>query len=276
MNSTTENRIGFIGAGNMAFAIAAGLVKKLNPNQLYASSRTENSLANFINDLKITQTSTDNNYILAECNVVVLSVKPFILPEVLAALKPAYAALENKPLLVSVAAGVTSASIAEHIGDKKAKIARVMPNTPSQIGEGMSGVYLNTYCSNEDKQQVALIVDAIGESLFVDDEEKIHVVTGVSGSGPAYFYYFIEALINAGVSNGLSFQEAEKLALQTAKGSSMLAHQEKDVVALRKGVTSPKGTTEQGVIALQKAGIEKIVLDTVNAAKNRSIELSKN
>lgn len=269
-------QIGFIGGGNMAYAIAGGLVKSYPSSNIHVSSRTLEKTQRFYDEFSISHLSSDNNALIDACDVVILSVKPQMISDVLADLRESYHNKAIKPLIISVAAGVTSESIADKLNDSNARIVRVMPNTPSLIGEGMSGIYTNARCSEEDRTNVDNIFSSVGECVFVDKENDIHIVTGISGSGPAYFFYFIESLIQAGIAQGLTESQASKLALQTAKGSSLLAHSsEESVSQLRKNVTSPNGTTEQGVLALKNAGIEKMLHDTVAAAANRSIELSQ-
>ncbi len=203
--------------------------------------------------------------------VVVLAVKPDQLDEVLADCKARFA--EADPLYISIAAG-REISFYQARLNEKAKVIRVMPNLPATVGKGVAALTPNPYAGEADKELAERLFAAVGKTLWVD-EAQMHAVTALSGSGPAYLYYFLEALSAAGEALGLAPGAATELARETVIGASRLLEQSGDAAAhLRKNVTSPGGTTEAGIAALDAAGFREAVHSALSAAAARSEELS--
>ncbi|WP_049631438.1 pyrroline-5-carboxylate reductase [Cellvibrio sp. pealriver] len=268
--STTK--IAFIGAGNMAKAIIGGLLAEgYSRTQIIAAGPRMETLDKVKQEFHIDITM-DNAAAAAQADVVVLGVKPQMLKDVALGLR---ASLAHKPLIISVAAGITTASIASWLGDDQA-IVRCMPNTPSQLRAGASGLYANAHVSAAQKSQANAILGAVGIVQWLEDESLLNPVTAVSGSGPAYFFLFMEAMIDAGEKLGLSRECATELTLQTALGAAMLAKESTvDVAELRRRVTSPKGTTEQAINSFEQDQLRASVLNAMTACSNRAVELSE-
>lgn len=261
-------KISFIGGGNMARAIIGGLKNNgfdttaINVLELDATKREQ--LAHEFN-VSVTDTYTD----IHNADVIVLAVKPQQLKAVCTQLN----GLLSTQLVVSIAAGVRSADMSRWLNDYQA-IVRVMPNTPAQIQAGMSALYAMTNVSQAQRTQATTILAAVGKTLWLEDESKMDAVTAISGSGPAYVFYLIEALQEAGISLGLTAQEANMLTLQTFAGASLLAAQSiDDIKLLRAQVTSKGGTTEQGILALEAANIKDSMLCAAKAAAKKSLAL---
>lgn len=267
-----HSTIAFIGAGNMAKAIIGGLLAEgFSAANISASSPRLETLGKVASQFGIS-VSIDNALIAAKADVIVLAVKPQLLKEV--ALELA-ASLSHQPLIISVAAGITTESLASWLGQDQA-IVRCMPNTPSQLREGASGLFANAKVSAAQKAQANAILQAVGVVQWLDDEALINAVTAVSGSGPAYFFLAMEAMIDAGVAQGLSRDCATALTLQTARGAAMLAQQsDVDVAELRRRVTSPNGTTEQAIKSFENDGIRAMFDRALRACANRALALSQ-
>lgn len=217
--------------------------------------------------------SSTNEELITRSSVVVIAVKPQILQSVLRPIARSFR--EHKPLIISVVAGITSASI-EHWLEDQLAIVRVMPNTPALIGQGASGLFANARVSDEQKSITNSIANAVGISAWVNSEEDIDSVTALSGSGPAYFMLFIQGLIEAGEAAGLSADTAKSLAVQTATGAAQLVScSELPLQTLINNVTSPNGTTEKALLSFKESNLKGIVSKAFAAAKNRSEELAK-
>lgn len=269
--STKINNIVFIGAGNMAAAIIGGLLKQdFSPEQITACAPSMNNLAPLQQQFGIA-VSHDNSQ-AASADVIVLSVKPQILEQVATELKPY---LAHKPLIISVAAGISSTSLAQWLGQDLA-IIRSMPNTPSLVGVGASGLFANSHCSAQHKQWAEEISAAVGIVQWLDDEALIDAVIAVSGSGPAYFFLAMEAMIEEGVKQGLSQATAQQLTIQTVLGAATLAQQSDiDVAELRRRVTSPGGTTEQAINHFESNGLRTLFSGAMQACSRRAKEMAK-
>lgn len=260
--------INFIGGGNMARAIIGGL--KQNGLDMSAITVLELDAQKRIDltqefNVKTTDSYADFN----DADVIVLAVKPQQLKDVCAKLNPVL----KSQLVVSIAAGVRSKDISRWLGNYSA-IVRVMPNTPAQIRAGISALYAMPDVSKVQRDQANMILAAVGKTLWLDDEAKMDAVTAISGSGPAYVFYFIEALQDAGLALGLDAEASKLLALETFAGASLLATQSKDdIKTLRAQVTSKGGTTEQGLLALETGNIKEIVSKAAKAAADKSVML---
>lgn len=263
--------IGFIGAGNMATALIEGLLDNgIAPGQLHASNRSNTKLdalaARGIN------TTTDNAAVVAASDVVVLAVKPQVLGGVLQELRQTVS--ERPRLLISVAAGIQIASLEAWTSSEQA-IVRCMPNTPSLVGAGASGLYANAKVTEEQKAQAAAIMEAVGIACWLEEEQQLDAVTALSGSGPAYFFLMMEAMEAAGTALGLSPEVARRLCLQTAFGAAKLALESQvEPSELRRRVTSPGGTTEAALKQFEQDGYRDLVARALGAAARRSAELA--
>lgn len=270
--TNSSSKIAFIGAGNMAKAIIGGLVaegfKRIN---LIASGPRQETLDKVAAEFGI-NISTDNAAAASQADVVVLAVKPQMLKEVCLGLADS---LGHQPLIISLVAGITTKSIGAWLGVDHA-IVRCMPNTPSQVRVGASGLFANDAVNPAQKSTANTILGAVGIVQWVNDEALINPVTAVSGSGPAYFFLMMEAMIDAGVELGLTRESATELTLQTALGAAILAKQsDVDVAELRRRVTSPKGTTEQAINSFENDQIRAMFSRAMSACSNRAVELSE-
>ena len=266
-NSTT---IGFIGAGNMAYAIISGLINKgTNANQIKISDTNDELLSLRKQEFNL-EVFTDNTQLVANCDVLVLAVKPQVLFAVCDAIKDH---LKSNTLIVSIAAGVKSHDINRWLGGNQS-IVRSMPNTPALLNQGVTGLFANDATTQIQKDLAQNILDAVGESLWVDNETLLDAVTALSGSGPAYFFLMIDSMSKAGVALGLDKETAQKLSIKTALGSAIMADQSEDSPReLRAKVTSPNGTTQAAIESFQDQDFDVIVSHAMRAAFDRANEL---
>lgn len=267
-----QQKIAFIGAGNMARAIFGGMLNHgFSASQLYVTGR---ELAK-LDDLAAQgiHVGNDNAAAIANCDVVVLAVKPQLMRDVLLPLQTAASA--NDKLFISVAAGISVASIDTWLGSNQS-VVRCMPNTPAMLQQGASGLFANSSVLPEQRALAEQVISATGLALWVDTEAQLDTVTALSGSGPAYFFYLMESMIDAAIAQGLTPDTAKQLALQTAKGAAEMAlHSNVDPSELRRRVTSPKGTTEQAILSYQREDFAGIINRGMQANTDRSKELSK-
>jgi pyrroline-5-carboxylate reductase len=265
--------IAFIGCGNMAASIIQGLIATGYPKEkLCATVRSEERAIELQGLLGI-RVSTDNSNIVREADVVVLAVKPQQMQ--LVAQEIATIVQERNPFIISVAVGVSVELLENWLGGSLA-IVRSMPNTPALIGAGASGLYPNALVSESQKAVAESIHRSVGLTVWLEKEEQINAVASLSGSGPAYFFYIIEAMEQAGVKLGLEQEVSRLLALQTAMGASRLAlESEDDVAILRRKVTSPKGTTEQAIKVFEEANLSGIFEEAMRASSKRAEELTQ-
>lgn len=267
-------RIAFIGGGNMAASLIGGLRAQGLPASAICASDPGADRRTELHDVHGIDTFADNAQAVAGADVVVLAVKPQVMQTVCRDLAPH---LQASQLIVSIAAGITCASLQQWLGaDTPRAIVRCMPNTPALLRQGVSGLFANAAVSDEQKRQAEQLLSAVGLALWLDREELIDAVTAVSGSGPAYFFLLIEAMTAAGEQLGLPRDTAAELTLHTALGAARMAC-ESDVEAaeLRRRVTSPNGTTEAAIKAFQAGGLEALVQQAMDAAARRSAELAE-
>lgn len=267
-------RIAFIGGGNMAASLIGGLRAQGLPASAICASDPGTDRRTELHDAHGIDTYADNAQAVAGADVVVLAVKPQVMQTVCRDLAPH---LQASQLIVSIAAGITCASLQQWLGaDTPRAIVRCMPNTPALLRQGVSGLFANAAVSDEQKRQAEQLLSAVGLALWLDREELIDAVTAVSGSGPAYFFLLIETMTAAGEQLGLPRETAAELTLQTALGAARMAC-ESDVEAaeLRRRVTSPNGTTEAAIKAFQAGGLEALVQQAMDAAARRSAELAE-
>lgn len=266
-----KKTIAFIGPGVMAEAMIAGLLRQklADPKNIIASGPREERGEELhkIYGIKVT---TDNASAVHEADVVVLSVKPQRLSEVMKGFK----GIRSDALVLSIIAGATIKKISA--GLKHKAIVRSMPNTPGQIGEGITVWAASKDVTGEQQKMARSILSAMGEEVFVEDESYLDMATALSGSGPAYVFLFTEALIDAGVHMGFPRRIAEQLVLQTIKGSaSFYESAGRHPATLRNQVTSPGGTSAEALYYLEKAGFRTAISRAVWAAYQRSLELGK-
>ncbi len=263
-------RWGFIGAGKMATALIRGMIRVgMDPGSISASDPHPASRAALVSATGVS-THDSNRDVVGCSDVLVLAVKPQTMAEVLAELR---SAVTPDHLVVSIAAGITLASLEAGLGPDR-RICRVMPNTPSLVGAGAAGYCLNAAARDRDEATVRECLEAVGLAFRVP-EAMLDAVTGLSGSGPAFVYVMIEALSDGGVRVGLPREMATALAAQTVLGAArMVLETGLHPGALKDQVTSPAGTTIAGLHALERAGVRAGLIDAVEAAYRRSIELA--
>lgn len=263
--------IAFIGAGNMARAIIGGLLENgFAPSAIWASEPDAERLQDLAErGLNVT---SDNSAAVAAADIVVLAVKPQVMKSVATDL--AAAVQSRRPLVVSIAAGISLEALERWLGGAVA-LVRCMPNTPSLVQTGASGLFANSRVSDEQRQQASAVLEAVGIALWVQSEAELDAVTAISGSGPAYYFMLMEAMTAAGVKLGLSEETARGLTLQTALGAARMAcSSDVDPAELRRRVTSPNGTTERAINTFQAEGFEALVENALTACRDRSIELA--
>jgi pyrroline-5-carboxylate reductase len=266
------SRVAFIGAGVMAEAVMRGMLarKLIDPSRIIASDvRPERGKD--LTDRYAVGFSADNRAAAQGADVVVLSVKPQTLPQVMPALS---GGIPARALVLSIIAGAKIAAISE--GLAHAAIVRSMPNTPAQIGRGMTVWTASAAVTEAQRSQAREILGALGMEVYVEQEAHLDAATALSGSGPAYVFLFMEALVEAGVQLGFSPAVARQLVLQTVQGSAEYAGSSAlDLAQLRNQVTSPGGTTAAALRSFEADGFREIVARAVQAAHRRSIELGK-
>lgn len=264
--------IAIIGAGNMGASLIGGLIKNGHPvDRIIATDPSPEKRSHLTHTYGI-KCLDDNLAAVSQANVVIFAVKPQVFESVASPLKAAVE--KNRPLIISVAAGVRAASIQKWLGGHAA-IVRVMPNTPALIGAGASALYANAEVSDDQHNIAESILRAVGITVWVNEENQMDAVTALSGSGPAYFFLILEALQEGAEELGLSAETAQMLAQQTALGAALMAIDSTHSPAeLRKHVTSPGGTTEAAIGVLEKSDLRNILKKALLAAKNRSEELA--
>ncbi len=266
-----DKKITFIGPGVMAEAMIAGLVRQklADPENILASGPRENRGQELREKYGI-QATTDNAAAASDADVVVLSVKPQRLTDVMTGLFK----IRPDALVLSIVAGATIQKISKTLKHKA--VVRSMPNTPGQIGEGITVWAASRETSEEQQEMARQILRALGDEVFVEDEGYLDMATALSGTGPAYIFLFTEALIDAGVHMGFPRRIAEQLVLKTIRGSVDYYYQaERHPATLRNQVTSPGGTSAEALYYLEKAGFRTAISRAVWAAYQRSLELGK-
>lgn len=261
-------RVGSVGAGNMAEAILRGLIRAgADPNSLIAADPLPARRAFLSRELGI-RTTESNAEVALDSDLVLLAVKPASLAEAATGLPG-----EAGPIYLSIVAGATLETLSGLLGSR-ARIVRAMPNTPALIGAGVTAVCGGPDLAPQDLTQAQVVLEAVGRVLHVP-ESGLDAVTGLSGSGPAYVYRFVEALAAAGVRQGLTAEQAHELAVETTVGAArMIQETGEDPALLRQRVSSPGGTTVEGLGALESGGFAELVSEAVAAATRRAGELS--
>jgi pyrroline-5-carboxylate reductase len=265
--------IAFIGGGNMSRSLIGGMIKNDWPVDLiHVADPDPKQLELIASAFPGIHTHTDNGSAAEAAQIIVLAVKPQVLPQVVRGLESHID--RNKHLIISIAAGIRSNDIDRWLGQGQA-IVRCMPNTPALVQSGATGLFANAQVSDEQCSLAESILRSVGITLWVKDEALIDAVTAVSGSGPAYFFLVIEAMEDAGVKLGLERDSARLLSLETAFGAAKLAlESDDDAATLRQRVTSKGGTTEQALKVLEEGGLRTLFADALKAAAQRANELA--
>ena len=266
-------QIAFIGGGNMATSIIGGLIKQgsVSPQQIHVADPNKEQRLHLEKTFGVIPHEHGLSAI-KQADVIILAVKPQVMKPVLASLQSTL--IQQQSLLISIAAGINTHNLQRWSGCHA--VVRCMPNTPALIGLGATGLFATNEVSIEQRQLADSLLKAVGATAWLNNETDIDTVTAVSGSGPAYFFLLIEAMMEAGQQMGLSAEAARLLTLQTAVGASQLAQNaDVDAAELRRRVTSPGGTTEQAILSFENSGFRAMVNTALQAAKQRSEELSE-
>jgi len=273
MKKMNIQKIGFIGGGNMASSLISGLIASgHSPQHLWVSDINPDALKALAENLNV-NTSTSNDTVINEVDVIVLAVKPQILSNV--AKSAAALIQQKKSLVVSIAAGISQHSLSQWLGADTA-IVRCMPNTPALVLTGATALYANARVTVEQRNLAENIMRSVGIALWVKDESELDAVTAVSGSGPAYYFLLMEAMEKAALELGLSEATARLLVQQTALGAAKIALESSESPEqLRRRVTSPGGTTQRAIETFEQGGFTELVSKALHAARDRSIEMSK-
>jgi pyrroline-5-carboxylate reductase len=274
-----NKKIGFIGAGNMAYSLVGGLTATgVSGANIWVSDPSADKMTQMADNFG-TNTCQSNNELVQAVDIVILAVKPQQLAQVCTDISSD--AQQVNPLFISIAAGVLSKDIeiwlnSSEPANNTLALVRCMPNTPSLVQSGATALFANPQVSEEQKTLAESILRAAGLTLWLDSETDMDAVTALSGSGPAYFFLVIDAMEKAGVKLGLDEKTAHLLAIQTAFGASKMALESDDSPeTLRKKVTSPGGTTEKAIGILQAGELEALFAKALEGARDRSIELAK-
>jgi pyrroline-5-carboxylate reductase len=264
-------RIGFIGGGNMATALIGSLfASRHNIDRVQVADPGAAARESLQKRWPVTCYECAADAIKG-MDAIVLAVKPQVLPLVLNEIKDL---VTDEQLIISIVAGIPTSHIAAYLKSKP-PIVRTMPNTPALIGLGITGMYARVNCTLAQRELTQNLMESAGEVVWLDKESLLDIVTAVSGSGPAYFYYLVECLRNAGTRLGLPAEVAAKLALHTAYGASALAVQsDLDVAELRQRVTTPGGTTEAAMEQLNAGQFDQLIDSAIAAATRRGQELA--
>ena len=263
--------IGFIGAGNMAYALINGLLNHgYDSNNIKASDPNNGLLQKREAELNIT-TFSNNASLIEVCDIIVFAVKPQVLSEVCLELRDN---IKQNHLFISIVAGIRINDINRWLGGNYS-LVRTMPNTPALMQHGVTGLFPNELVNDEQKALVTTILSSVGDCFWVNEEKLIDAITAISGSGPAYFFLLMQSMTQAGMALGLDEKTAKELSIQTAFGASLMATKSgKDPRTLRTNVTSPNGTTQAAIECFQDQNFEGIVASATRAAFNRARELS--
>lgn len=264
-----QQSIGFLGFGNMGQAIGDGLIEagEINSSQLVLFDLFGDKLAPYAEQGAIIAQSPAD--LAAQSDILILATKP---QDMEAALVEIQAQFSRDTLVISIAAGLSISFFEKHLGED-ARVIRVMPNTPAMVSAGAAGYALNEACSEADEAVARTIFNAVGIGLPVP-ESSIDAVTAISGSGPAYFFYFVECMCKAGVELGLSEEQATQLAVQTLYGAGrLLVESGESAQSLREKVTSKGGTTHAALESFRSSQLDQTVLSAMQAAADRSREL---
>ncbi len=269
-----DHKIAFIGGGNMAKAIAGGLLRGgMHATNISISEPKSEQCDLLRKELYGVYVTTENQKVTKEAEIVLFAVKPQILKSVCEELKESIQ--KTRPLIISIAAGPNINDIDQWLG-KNMSIVRVMPNQPAMIDQGISAMFANNLTKPQHRVLAEQIMSAVGKAIWLNDENHMDAVTAVSGTGPAYFYLLIEIMIEAAINNGIDPEVARTLAVETARGASALsAATEEEMKTMIEKVSSPGGTTMAALEYLESKDAKKIFSKAIDMAKKRASELAK-
>ncbi|WP_425424928.1 pyrroline-5-carboxylate reductase [Shewanella insulae] len=275
-------RIAFIGGGNMASAIIRGLVKHGHKSEhILVCAPSQHTRSRLVKEFNV-RVHSDNSAAVAFADIIILAVKPFIVPLVCDELRPLLGQLNEQrgdqggeqKLVISIAAGLTHASISDKL-PRNTQLVCAMPNLPTAIGKGLTGLYVPGHLDRQAFDDAEQLMRAVGDTVWLEDENQMASIVATAGSSPAYFFLFLEAMEKAAIAQGLPPKTASKAVLQSAMGAVSMAMASKEGLAnLRHQVTSPKGTTEQAVLAFQHGDLDALVARAMDSAARRAKELA--
>lgn len=268
-----SKKLAFIGAGSMAEAIISGIVKAeiLKKGKIVATNKSNRERLERLEEKYQIQPLMDKEEVILNTDIIILSTKPHDLKDAVESIK---AYIQPEQLIISVIAGISTDYISDLIGNH-APVVRAMPNTSATISHSATAISAGKYATNEHLGEAEALFNTIGTTTIVN-EADMHTVTGISGSGPAYIYYMVEAMERAAMDAGLDKSTAMDLITQTVVGAGEMLKQSGDTAAdLRKKITSPAGTTHAGIEVLKKHDFQQIVMECVESARERSMELGK-
>ncbi|WP_188942928.1 pyrroline-5-carboxylate reductase [Virgibacillus salexigens] len=266
-----NKKIAFIGAGSMAEAIISGMVRAeiVDNEKIIVTNRSNRERITRLEQRYQINSMMDKEKLTTDTDIIILATKPYDMEQAIDSIK-AYVTTDQ--LIISVTAGISTESIQELFGIE-IPIIRAMPNTSASIGYSATALAAGIHASENHMKEARVLFETIGTTEIVD-ESDMHIVTGISGSGPAYIYYLVEAMEAAAISSGLDKDTAKSLIAQTILGAGEMLQQSEDTAAaLREKITSPAGTTQAGIESLKRNDFQKIIMECVEAARDRSIEL---
>lgn len=272
-SSLKTPHIAFVGAGHMASSIVGGLIESgHSPGCISAADPFPASLDR-LREIAPVATHAKNAEAVANADIVILAVKPQVMAEATESIADAVRA--NNAVVLSIAAGVTIGTMQARLGEKCA-IVRCMPNTPALVRCGATGLFANDNTSLKQRELAEDVISAVGITCWVGSEQELDAITALSGSGPAYFFLFIEAMVDAGIKLGLNGETATRLAIQTSLGAARMAQEnEVGLVELRRRVTSPGGTTERAIQSFEQDNLRAVVARAMQAAADRAAEMAR-
>lgn len=266
-------RIGFIGSGKMAGAIIRGLLNSgmIESENIIATQAADNNVEEKSARLGV-KVITDNKFLVQKSDIIFIAVKPI---QVIPVLNEISSLISNDKLIISVAAGITTTKIEQNL-PSNSKVVRVMPNTPALIGEGISGIFGGINTTKEDIDSVVKILSSIGKCIVLDKEAQMDIVTAISGSGPAFYYKFINEIAHAGEQLGLSYEQALLLSIQTAIGSAKMAlNRDKSMEELISNVATKGGCTRVGIDKMEEMNIETLLYEVIKNTTMKAKELGE-
>lgn len=266
--------VAIIGAGHMGASLVAGLIQHgLRAERIWAADIDEEKIAALHKNFNI-HITVQNAIAVAAADVVIFALKPQQFPQTLADLQTIIA--ERKPLIISIAAGITISSIRKRLANLPLSIVRAMPNLPALIGAGVTALYADNHVSETERFRASQILGGIGIVVWLQTEDLMDIVTALSGSGPAYFFHIFAILQESATDLGLPKDIASLLTLQTALGAAKMAIESgKSLAELKQSVSSPGGTTERALQVLEEEQLHRILARALSAAKQRAEELAK-
>ena len=272
MTGDMQYAVGVIGVGNMGAALVRGIIDQgeMSPQSVIVCDLDKDLVRRICDDMGVVD-GTEATHVAGSADLVILAAKPQNLPSLLREISPS---LNANQTIMSIAAGVTTQSIEESLGGKP-PVIRVMPNLPALVGEGISVMCGGSHATESDFERVEAVLSAVGVCLKAP-EEMMDPVTALSGTGPAYVFHTMEAMIQSGIEMGMSSEMAERLVLHTVFGAAMLAMESDfDPTSLREAVTSRGGTTDAAISHLEENGYTRLVVEAILAAMDRSGELGR-